>query len=178
MTKVLSLNTDGSFAEIQPVVTSAGAGSAGLLAQLDGTGKFDISTMPTGIGADTQSIVCSENLSAGDFVNIYNNGGTVTCRKALAVDNTKPANGFVKSAFTSAATALVYVRGLNPNVALGTFVVGDIGSKVFLSPSTSGGVTKTIPATTGNIAQCIGSIDAVGATVTVNFSENPFTVRA
>ena len=178
MAKVLSLNTDGSLLEIQPITSSAGSGDATKLAQLDANGKFDISTMPTGIGADTLSIVCSENLSAGDFVNIYNNGGTVTCRKALAADNTKPANGFVKSAFTSAASALVYVRGLNPNIALGSFVVADLGSKVFLSPTTAGGITKTIPSTTGQISQVLGTIDTVGATVTINFSENEFTVRA
>jgi hypothetical protein len=178
MAKVLSLNTDGSLQEVQPVTASAGAGDATKLAQLDSNGKFDISTMPSGIGADTQSINCTEALSAGDFVNIYNNAGAVGCRKALAADNTKPANGFVKSSFSISTSALVYLRGVNPNVVLGTFVVADVGSKVFLSPSTSGGCTKTIPATTGQVAQVLGTIDAVAATVSINFSENPFTVRA
>ena len=45
MAKVLGINTDGSYGEIQPVTASAGAGSAGDLVQLDSTGKFDISTM-------------------------------------------------------------------------------------------------------------------------------------
>jgi hypothetical protein len=178
MAKVLSLNVDGSLQEVQPVTSSSGATDANKLIQLDSNGKLDISAMPTGIGADTLSIICSEALSAGDFVNIYNNIGTLTCRKALAADNTKPANGFVKSAFSSSAPALVYVRGLNSDVVVGSFVAADIGSKVFLSPSTSGAVTKTIPTTAGQIAQVLGTIDSIDATVTVNFSENPFTVRA
>jgi len=178
MTTILSLNTDGSYKEVQPVITSAGAGDAGKVAQLDGNGKWDTSLMPTGIGADTQSMVASETLAAGDFVNIYNNAGARNCRKAIAVDNTKPANGFVLAGVTALASATVYVRGLNSAVPVGAFVAADAGSKVFLSPTTSGTCTKTIPVTTNQIAQVLGTIDAVGATVTVNFTENPFTVRA
>lgn len=178
MAKILSLNTDGSLQEIQPVNASAGAGDAGKTVQLDANGKFDVSMMPTGIGADTQSIVTSEVLVAGDFVNIYDATGTKTCRKANAADNTKPANGFVLSGFGSAATATVYVRGLNTAVPVGTFVAANVGKKAFLSPSTAGAATTTIPATAGQIAQVLGTIDSVGATVTINFTENPFTVRA
>jgi len=178
MTKYLSLNTDGSLQEVSPVVSSAGAGDASKLAQTDSTGKFDISLMPTGIGADTQSIVTTEALAAGDFVNIYNNAGTRNCRKAIAADNTKPAHGFVLSSFAGSATALVYVRGLNTMVALGSFIAANVGSYAFLSPSTSGGATTTIPNTTGQIAQVLGPIEAVGATVTINFSQQSFTVRA
>jgi hypothetical protein len=178
MAKILSLNTDGSLQEIQPIVSSAGAGDAGKLAQVDVNGKFDVSLMPTGIGADTQSVLTSEVLVAGDFVNIYDNSGTRNCRKANAADNTKPANGFVLSGFDSGATALVYVRGLNTSVPVGTFVAANVGKKVFLSPSTAGTATLTIPASTGQIAQVLGTIEAFGGTVTINFSEQPFTVRA
>ena len=178
MAKLLSLATDGSQQEIQPVVSSAGAGDAGKMAQLDGNGKYDMSLMPTGIGADTQSILTSEVLVAGDFVNIYDNASVRTCRKAIAADNTKPANGFVLSGFGSAVTALVYVRGLNTAVPVGAFVPANVGKKAFLSPSTAGSATMTIPVTAGQIAQALGTVDAVGATVTINFTENPFTVRA
>lgn len=177
MAKVLSLNTDGSFLEVQPVNVSAGAGDATKLAQLDTNGKWDITMMPSGIGADTQSIITSEAIANGDFVNIYNNAGTRTCRKALATDNTKPANGFVLVGVGVGVSAIVYVRGLNSAVVLGTFTAADIGKKVFLSASLAGAVTSTIPAATSNIAQVVGTVDAVGATVTINFSENAFTVR-
>ena len=178
MAKYITLGSDGSYTELQPVSTSAGAADATKVAQLDGNGKWDVSFMPTGIGADTQTITASEALSAGDFVNIYNNAGTRNCRKALAADNTKPAHGFVLSAVSSAASATVYVRGLNTMVALGSLAATDIGKQVFLSPGTSGGITTTIPATASQIAQVLGVIDAIGATVTVNYSQNTFTVRA
>ena len=175
---MLSLNTDGSLQEVQPITSSAGASDASKAIQTDSNGKIDVSLMPTGIGADTQSITCSEALAAGDFVNIYNNGGTRNCRKAIATDNTKPANGFVLSAFSSSSSALVYMRGLNTAVAVGSFVAADVGKKAMLSASTGGGITTTAPSSTGNIAQVLGTIEAVGANVTVNFSENNFIVRA
>ena len=171
MAKLLSLAADGSLAEVQPVVSSAGAGDAGKVAQLDANGRWDVSTMPTGIGADTQSILTSEVLVAGDFVNIYNNAGTRNCRKAVATDNTKPAHGFVLAGFGNAATALVYVRGLNTAVPVGAFVVTDIGKSSFLSAATSGQATTTRPATTSNIVQVLGPVENVGATVTINFSQ-------
>ena len=178
MAKVLSLNTDGSLQEVTPISTSAGAGDASKLAQTDSGGKFDISLMPTGIGADTQSIVCSEALAAGDFVNIYNNAGTRNCRKAIATDNTKPAHGFVLAGVSQSSSAIVYVRGLNTLVALGAFTAANVGSNAFLSSTTAGAASTTIPATTGQIAQVLGPIEAVGATVTINFSQQSFTVRA
>jgi hypothetical protein len=178
MAKILSLNTDGSLQEVQPVSTSAGAGDSGKVAQLDANGKWDVTMMPTGIGADTQAILTSEVLVAGDFVNIYDNAGTKTCRKANAADNTKPACGFVLAGFGSAVTATVYVRGLNTAVPVGAFVAANVGKKAFLSATTAGAATLTIPATAGQIAQVVGTIDAVGATVTVNFTESAFTVRA
>lgn len=178
MAKILSLNTDGSLQEVQPVNTSAGAGDAGKVAQLDANGKWDMTMMPTGIGADTQAILTSEVLVAGDFVNVYDNASVRTCRKANAADNTKPANGFVLAGFGSAVSATVYVRGLNTEVPVGTFVAANVGKKAFLSPTTGGAATVTIPSATGQIAQVLGTIDAVGAKVTINFTENPFTVRA
>lgn len=178
MAKLLSLNTDGSLQEVQPITSSAGAGDASKAVQTDSGGKLDITLMPTGIGADTQSIITSEALAAGDFVNIYNNASVRTCRKAIATDNTKPAHGFVLAGVGSAASATVFVRGLNTLVALGSFTSADLGKKAFLSPTTSGGAANTIPTTTGQIAQVLGTVENIGATATINFTENPFTVRA
>jgi hypothetical protein len=56
--------------------------------------------------------------------------------------------------------------------------VSNVGQKVFLSPSVAGGVSTAIPATSGNIAQLLGTIESVGATATINYSENTWTVRA
>ena len=179
MTKILTLNTDGSFLEVNPPTVSAGAGSAGLIPALGSTGALDISFMPTGIGADVQVMIASEALAAGAFVNVYNNGGVTTVRNALAADNTKPAKGFVLSAVPTSGQATVYVRGLNNLVPLTGLNAFSTGSNVFLSPTVIGEATSAIPTTTGSIAQVIGTVEAIGSsTATVNFSENIWTVRA
>lgn len=177
--KYLTVNTDGSLVEVSGIATSAGAADAGKAAQLDSNGKLDLSMMPTGIGADTLTIVASEALSAGDFVNIYNNSGTKNCRKALATDNTKPVHGFVLAAVAASGNALVYLRGLNTMIAVGSYTASDVGKTAFLSASVSGGITTSIPASSGNIVQNLGTIEAVGTYVTVNFSvDTKFIVRA
>jgi hypothetical protein len=176
MAKPLVLAADGTLQETQPITSSTGSGDATKLAQLDVNGKWDMSLMPTGIGADTQSMVTSDTLVAGDFVNIYNNLGTRNCRKAIATDNTKPAHGFVLSGYNASDTAIVYVRGLNSLVPVGSYVAANVGSNAFLSPSTSGASTATRPTATNQIVQVLGTIDTVGATVTINFSVHPWTL--
>jgi hypothetical protein len=120
------------------------------------SGQIDISFMPTGIGPDTVSILASEALSAGDFVNIYDNSGTPNCRKADASTTGKEAHGFVLASVSSGGTATVYLAGLN------TQVTGATAGNVFLSDSTPGGFTSTAPSTSGHIVQNIGN--AVAAT--------------
>lgn len=88
--KYLTMLTNGTNKLMASVVTSEGAGNDGDLVSLDATGKLDASVMPAGLGADTVSLPCSESLTAGDFVNIYDVSGTVTVRKANATTNTKP----------------------------------------------------------------------------------------
>lgn len=132
------------------VVVSAGAGNDGDLVALDATGKLDMSVLPNGIGADTAAIITSEALSVGDFVNIYDNTGTPTVRKANATDATKNAHGFVKSSYGSGVVATVYREG---DVTLSGLTTG---SKYFLS-TTGGGFTTTPPSATGNVVQYLGT---------------------
>jgi hypothetical protein len=142
-------NSSGNLAEKEAKVTSAGAGDAGKIPALDAAGKLDNSLMPVGIGAETKSIVASENLSAGDFVNIYNDTGTAKCRKADAATG-KPAHGFVLSAVTATESATVYLEGTN------TQLTGLTVGEYFLSGSTPGGAVATPPTTSGYIVQKIG----------------------
>ena len=44
-------NNSGQLAEVEATVTSAGAGNAGDIVALDGSGKLDTTVLPTGIGA-------------------------------------------------------------------------------------------------------------------------------
>lgn len=151
-----------------PVVTSAGAGDAGKLAALDANGKWDPTTMPTGFGDETASIVTSENLVAGNLVNVYNNAGTPTARKADGSTTGKQCDGFVIAASTSPAAALVYFDGFNNSVT------GLLGGPVYLSQTTPGLATNTIPTTAGGIAQRVGR--AVTATSLDFEAEEPIAL--
>ncbi len=159
--KIPALNASGVLDKtiLGGVTTSAGAGDVDKPVLLDGAGRIDITAMPVGIGADTASIVTSEALSSGNYVNVWNNAGTTMVRKADATAAGKHAMGFVLAAFSSGATATVYFEGSN------TQVTGQTGGDVFLS-TTPGAGSATAPATAGNIVQCVGF--AVSAT-SVNF---------
>jgi len=141
-------NVSGSLQEVSGVASSAGGTDAGKIVQLDGTGKLDASMMPTGIGADTKSVVTSENLSIGNLVNIYDNSTVATARKA---DCSTPLRcvGFVLSGTTSGASALVYFEGTIPGQTGLT-----IGNPCYLT--TAGAITQTPPTTAGYILQEIG----------------------
>lgn len=126
--------------------------------------------------APTVSAVAGATLTAGQWVNVYNNAGTANVRPADSTDATKPCHGFVLAGYASSATATVYLGGPNTVVPVGAYTSADLGKAVFLS--TSGGTTLTAPSTTGNLLQQVGWVDAVGTTVTVNLINSPGIVRA
>ena len=88
-------------------VISTGASEEGDIVALDATGKLDVSVMPVGIAPDVKVLATSENLAAGDYVNIYNVTGTPTARLADK-SNDRPAHGYVKAGTTSPANCTVY----------------------------------------------------------------------
>lgn len=161
-------NNAGTLTEEAAIQASAGAGDAGKIPALDAAGRLDTSMMPTGIGADTAVVAASENLAAGDYVNIWSDIGTFKARKADATTAGKIAHGFVLSAVTAPANATVYFEGTN------TQVTGQTPGTVFLS-TTPGVGTATAPAATGNAVQRIGV--AVSATA-VNFDSQPEVILA
>lgn len=141
---------DGNYKAVSGLVVSAGAGDAGKIPALDSTGKLDTSVMPVGIGADTKSIVASENLAAGDLVNVWDDTGTIKVRKADATSPSKRAHGFVLSSVSSAANATVYFEGTITGLSSLT-----LGGTYFLG-TTAGAVTTTAPTTVGHIVQQVG----------------------
>lgn len=149
-------NNAGQITEVLGVQTSAGASDANKIPALDATGRFDTSLMPVGLGADTASIVASEALSAGDFVNVWDDAGTPKVRKADASSAGKEAHGFVLSAFASAASATVYFEGSN------TQLTGLVAGMKYLSVSTPGGAQAAAPTVAGQVVQRLGA--AVSAT--------------
>ena len=149
--KLAALNTPGVLDRtiVNSKTSSAGAADSGKVVALDASGKIDNSMMPTGIGADTASIVTSENLAAGNLVNIYNVAGTATARKADATTSGKEGHGFVLASTTSPEAATVYFEGSN------TGVTGLTPGVQFLA-ITAGTVSATAPSGSGNVVQRVG----------------------
>ena len=117
--------------------------------------------MPAGIGADTSVVPSSENLAAGDLVNLWNDSGTIKARKADATTSGKQADGFVLTAITSPANATVYHDGTNSQVT------GLTPGKQWLS-TTPGKSTNVRPTSSGNIQQPVGfAITATSLTFNV-----------
>lgn len=111
---------------------------------------------PTGHFAateDGQEIPASEAIAAGAPVNLYSNAGVLTARNAVATDTSKPANGFVREAVSSGATATVFPQTGKTNDSLTGLTPG---ATYYLDPTTAGGVTTTPPTTAGQSVQPLG----------------------
>lgn len=154
--KYLKIGTDGLPTEQEGLVTSAGAGDAGKIPALDGSGRLDTSVLPAGVGQNVSLIVASEALTAGDWINIYNNAGTINVRKADN-SNSRRAHGFVRANVSSAATATVYGTGeLNDQLTGLT-----LGAEYFLD--TAGAETSTVPTASGSLVQGLGVAETTSA---------------
>lgn len=156
----------GKIKQIFAIATSAGAGDAGKVIATDASGKLDSSFLPAGIGANTVVVPTSENLSAGDFVNIYSATGTLTGRKADNSNN-REAWGYVETSVTSPANATV--KRLNTVNASRTGLTA--GTEYWLG--TAGGVISTPldPVTdTGKTLQYLGIAKSTTELVTVEIS--------
>lgn len=154
----LQLNTSGDVTERAAINTSAGAGDANKVVETDSSGKIHISLLPNGVGADANSIIASEAIAAGDFVNIFDNSGTPTVRRADATAVGKQAHGYVLSAVASGQQATVFYDDSNSSVTGLT-----AGVVYFLSDSNPGKTTTAPPAGTGKIVQRLGMATAATA---------------
>lgn len=149
--KFLTRAASGAQQLIAAITTSAGAGDGNKILATGADGKIHSSFFPTGFGDDTGIAVASENLAAGNFVNVYDNAGAATVRKADA-SNGRDANGFVLAAVTSGANATVYRMGSNNQLAGLT-----TGATYYLSATTAGTATTAAPTTSGQMIQELGS---------------------
>lgn len=141
----------GKLKEVFSIQSSAGATDAGKVIAADSTGRIDSTFMPVGMGAETITATATEALTAGNFVNVYNNAGVISVRKADATTNSKPANGFVIAGFANAAVATVYMISQTNTAVTGLTV----GAEYFLS-TTPGAVASAPPSAAGNIVQFLG----------------------
>lgn len=165
--KFLAL-VSGRIRETVATVASSGIADDGKIVALGTDGRLDASVLPVGIGAETKLIQASENLSAGNLVNIWDSGGQFRVRKADASISGKEANGFVLSSVTSGQNASVYLEGTITGLA------GLLPGRYYLATS-PGEITATAPAASGNVVQYIG--EAV-STTEVTFERNDGIILA
>lgn len=142
---------NGILTETEAKQSSAGAPDAGKIPALDSTGKIDSSMMPVGIATESDVVPASENLAAGDFVNLWSSSG-IKARKADASTSGKEAHGFVLAAVSSGASATVY-RISQSNTQLTGMTPG---AKQYLSSMVPGGRSETVPSAAGQIVQVLG----------------------
>ncbi|MEG3639279.1 hypothetical protein [Magnetococcus sp. PR-3] len=158
VSKYLKIDTtDGKTKEALAVDSTTGVSDAGKVVALDTTGKLSLGMMPTGIGPDLKSITVGVDVAAGDFVNIYDDAGTLKVRPAQANANITQADGFVKEAATVGNDVAVYFEGVSDQLSGLT-----PGERMFLSADTAGATTNTPPTGSGHIVQYLGK--AVSAT--------------
>lgn len=141
-------STSGFVQEAQPQTTSAGAGSANLLFQLDSTGRIDPSFMPVGVTADVFNANASGALSAGDFVYVTS-GGLISRASAASAGNASI--GYTLLSVLTGAAAVCYFSGRNTGVTGIT-----VGSRYYLSDTTPGGNTATPVVGSGKLHQLVG----------------------
>lgn len=143
---VLKTGPDGL---IDDAVMNAGLTGPDIVVKTGPTGRLDMAIMPVGLGIDITVLEASENLAAGNVVNVHYDGGAFKVRRADASNN-RPADGFVQDAFAVGEMAAVYREGTNAGVS------GLAGPRVFLA-TTPGQATTTAPTGAGVIQQQIGS---------------------
>lgn len=165
------IDSSGIMTELEAIIVSAGAGSSGLIPALDTSGRLDISFMPVGVGAEVTVAASSENLTAGNFINLYSNAGTINARKADATTSGKPCQGFVLANVTSPANATVYGISTKNTAQSGMTV----GARTYLSTTAGAAVSTTPPSATGNIVQYLGIPETAAAIV---FSNHEYWVKA
>jgi hypothetical protein len=149
---------------------STDSSSVDAIPALDATGRLNVNMMPDGIEPEILTLPTSENLAAGDFVNIYNATGTLTARKADASNN-RSVDGFVLAVTSSPANAAVYLAGNNTAVSGRT-----VGAEQWLS--TNGALCEVggLPTGAGKIIQKIGR--AVSATEVTVEPDDPILLIA
>ena len=107
----------GKTRQIFGIAVSAGVADAGKIAALGPDGRWDMSMMPPGIGANTTQATASEAIGAGKFINYWDNAGVFSMRLADN-SNGRQADGFVTAAVANGAVGTGYpLDGTNANLA-------------------------------------------------------------
>lgn len=164
--KIPNLNAAGvlGLTIVNGVQASAGSGDAGKVAALDSAGRLDITMMPVGVSTEAVSVVAAETIAAGDYGNLHNASGTLKVRKADNSNN-RPANCFALAGIASAATGTVYLEGTNTGLSART-----LGAIQYLGVAGAAVEAAGLPTAAGSIVQILGT--ATSATA-ANFEPEP-----
>ena len=170
------MSTQNYFAKIisgiaQNVATalSGGSGDANKIPQLDANGQLTTAMMPTGVSADVFTGVVSGSLSAGSLVAIIAGSKPVV---AADNSNSRPAWGYVTSAYTDGQTATVYKYGTISGLT--GLTLGGFGGAGLCFLGTVGAITQTPVATgSGLVSQVIG---AASSATTVEFDPQQYYI--
>jgi hypothetical protein len=155
--------------EESAITSSSGVGDADKLVATGADGLIDQSLLPA---TEVWNLPCSEGLTAGNFVNIWNDSGVAKVRKADATNIGKRAMGFVLATYTTGATVKVYGEGLNTQLSGLT-----IGETYHLSDSVAGTAVTTVPTAADTIWQTLG--EAVSTTsIRVQINPDPIILLA
>ena len=164
--KYLFLN-GGTVTQKELNQTSAGAPDAGKGVALNASGKIDDTMLPT---VDSITLPASEDLDAGDYVNIWDDAGTIKVRKADASGGVgKKADGYVKASVVAPANAVIYKNGVNDEDA------GLTPGTVHYLSATPGAATDTAPSTATHIVQVLGKAKAA-TEMSVDVQESPIVL--
>lgn len=139
--------TNGKKTLEDGIDVSAGVADAGKIIKTDAGGLIDPSFLPS---TGDISVEASEALSAGDYVNLFDDSGTVRMRLADN-SNGRPADGYVLTAVAPLATGVIKPLHVGVNNQLAGLT---LGSRYFLG--TAGAVVLTPPSASGETVQCLG----------------------
>jgi hypothetical protein len=116
------------------------------------------------IGSEVLGLVALEDISVGDFVNVFSDNGAAYVRLADGGPAKRPAHGFVKAAAITGSVASVTPLG-GTNAALAGLTPG---AEYFLSTAVPGGVQITIPNGSNTLRQPVGVAVSATQLATIN----------
>lgn len=135
---------------------------------LNDLGLLDVSFIDKTVG-NFDMFQVSEDLSAGELVNIYHVDGLSWARKAQADSTGREAHGYVLANYKYPNEAVVFFSGVN------TSVKNAVLGRNFLSADIPGAITSYPPSNTGNVIQSIGFVTNHN---TLNFKLGQIIIKA
>jgi hypothetical protein len=111
------------------------------------------------VALPTITLVASEALPDGGWVNFWNSSGTMKVRKADATTSGKECHGFVKATYSTNDSAVCYLPG-----QLNDHLTGQTLGPLFLSTTAGEGVSSA-PSGSGNAVQKVGVVYSATAAV-------------